>query len=94
MKNFTTFYEAQTHQKKYSVPTRQKFPTCLKQKFCYGDIQEYTDICFKNAVLGRLEMVHVDASSVTNQKYVFCSVFFYGNEHLHNKRKSNSHLAP
>ena len=53
----------------------------LKQKICYGDIQEYIQLLsnsFQNAALRRLEMVLCKRFfSATNQKYVywkFCKV--------------------
>ena len=50
MKIAKTFCQAQptSRVKEFiSSLTRQKFPKSLEQKFSYGDIQEYRDICFQ-----------------------------------------------
>ena len=42
MKNFKTFYEAQTAINKIiQHPTKQKLPTSLEQKSLYGNIQAF-----------------------------------------------------
>ena len=56
MKNFKTFYENQIVNRLEEIitllPTRtkKKLPTSREQTFSYGDMQEYTDICFPSAL--------------------------------------------
>ena len=60
MKNWKIFYEAQTvsHHKEIIQPppnlppTTYNLATSLQQTLSYGDMEKYTDIFFKNAVLG------------------------------------------
>ena len=52
MKNFRRIYEVQTASRLKEIikpPTRQKFASSLEKNFSYGDIQEYTPICFPSA---------------------------------------------
>ena len=52
MKNFKTFYKPQAASCLKEVvqsPTREKLLTLVEQKFYYGDLQEYTDICFPSS---------------------------------------------
>ena len=46
MENDKTFYEAQTAS---SLNEIIQFPRSVEQKFLYGDIQEYSDVCFPSA---------------------------------------------
>ena len=46
MENDKTFYEAQTAS---SLNEVIQLPWSLEQKFLYGDIQEYSDVCFPSA---------------------------------------------
>ena len=46
MENDKTFYEAQTAS---SLNEIIQFPRSVEQKFLYGDIQGYSDVCFPSA---------------------------------------------
>ena len=53
MKDFKIFYKGQSASwlKEFiQSPTSWKLPTSLEQIFSYGDMQEYTDICFPSAL--------------------------------------------
>ena len=87
MKNWKTFYEAQTasHLKEIiqpppNPPTPGKSYYFSGTKYCY--IQRYTEIyrhllskCFKNEVPGRQEMVQYSVFSDNEQKHVFWKNF-------------------
>ena len=84
MKNCKTFYEAQTAICFKEIiqpppipnppPIRYNLATSLEQKFSYGDIQKYTDICFQSATrmqfFGVKKWCSPNVFSDTKQKHV------------------------
>ena len=83
MKNCKTFYEAQTASclkeiiqpppDSQPTPIRQNLTTSLEEKFSYGDIQKYTDICFQSTTrmqfFGVKKWCSLSVCSDTKQKH-------------------------
>ena len=85
MKNCKTFCEAQTASRLMEIvqpptkpnPTQKNLTTSLEQKFSYGDIQKYMDICFQRA--SRIEFLSVkkwcSANFLTRNRNTFFRKF-------------------